>query len=66
MSNKYAKARKRRYTDDHDLAFQVYDTAVQCGECYNFYNPADPKNSDNQDNVSKCPCCGGDEWVGSR
>ena len=60
MANKYAEAKRNRYTSDYDIAFKVYNTAVQCGECYQFYNPADPKNN------SVCPCCGADEWVGSR
>lgn len=55
--NKYSKARKRGYTNDHDLAFKIWNPPVQCGDCYNFYDPIKNK---------KCPLCDGTEWAGSK
>ncbi len=58
MSNKYAQARKRGHTDDHDIAFKILDFVVQCGDCYTYYN--------GEEQHGVCPQCGGEEWVGNR
>ena len=45
------------WTPEAEKAFDSFSSPVQCGDCYNWY-----------DAVSDfpCPCCGGEDWVGSR
>ena len=54
---KHKKKKIKKYTNDFEEAWKIYNPPVQCGKCYVFY---DPQKED------KCPVCGSDEWVGSK
>ena len=51
------KHKTKKFTNDFEEAWRIYNPPVQCGDCYVFY---DAQKND------KCPVCGSDEWVGSR
>ena len=52
-----SKKEKPLTVTDHDEAFEVFESPVQCGDCYTWYEAI---------NHDACPICGGTEWVGSR